>query len=336
MPKQFRFQQPRRNRRAINLYERSFPPGTQIMNRTRNQLLAGSRVPQDQHGGSRRCRQFHLRQGPFQRSALSNNFLKIKFGSNLLLEIQLLHRQLILQRIDLLERQRILHRQRDLCSHLLNKLNICKVKPFRASARQVQCPKRSRSVRQRDAADCLHSFRPQLPHDFAWVNVEFRSPGHQSLSLGNRTAGRRSISRHHRLRLEKSLMSRKIHGNSLLVTSTLFRSSSTRSRSRSVANCFWYACDDSTFSALSTATATWLATRCMNCSSNIASGTMRPNPIAPTRRCAVVSGTRANARTPFSRSKAMYSGKRVSSCVSLTTSGSCCCHTHPDGCVSTG
>src|SRR5256885_13131271 len=33
-----------------------------------------------------------------------------------------------------------------------------------------------------------------------------------------------------------------------------------------------YACDDSTFNALSTASATWLATRCMNCSSITASG----------------------------------------------------------------
>src|SRR5882762_9669729 len=210
MTKQFRFQQPRRNRRTVNLYERSLPPRTQIMNRTRNQLLAGSRIPQDQHGRPRRRRQFHLGQRPFQRRAFSNNLLKIKLRSNLFFEIQLLHRQLILQRVDFLESQRVLNRQRDLCSHLLNKLNICEVKAFRTSARQVQCPKRSRSVRQRDAADRLHSFRPQLPHDFAWINIEFRSPGHQSFSLSNGAACRRSISRHHRFRLEKSPMSRKI------------------------------------------------------------------------------------------------------------------------------
>jgi len=42
-------------------------------------------------------------------------------------------------------------------------------------------------------------------------------------------------------------------------------------------------------SALSTATATWLATRCMNCSSSTASGTMRPNQALPPAAARVVS-----------------------------------------------
>jgi len=64
------------------------------------------------------------------------------------------------------------------------------------------------------------------------------------------------------------------------------------------------------FRALSTATATWLATRSMNCSSVsvIRCGTRRPKPMAPRRCWAVVSGRIARERTLYSRKRFKKSG----------------------------
>src|SRR2546430_9554059 len=62
----------------------------------------------------------HLPKSTLQRGALANNFLEVEFAANLFFEIQLLNRQLVLQRVNLLERQRILHGNRDRKSTRLN------------------------------------------------------------------------------------------------------------------------------------------------------------------------------------------------------------------------
>src|SRR3989442_810912 len=100
-------------------------------------------------------------------------------------------------------------------------------------------------------------------------------------------------------------------------TTALFTSSSRRRRSRSWASC---RCADwalSSFSALSTATATCLATCCKRSrsASPYAASCKLPNPSAPNRRCAVVSGTAQKDFTPSSSMQCVILGKRVSSCM---------------------
>ena len=54
-----------------------------------------------------------------------------------------------------------------------------------------------------------------------------------------------------------------------------------------------------------------------------------PNPMAPRRRCAVVSGTTQNDWTPFSSSMAISFGNRCSFVISFTVKGCWVFHTNP-------
>jgi len=67
----------------------------------------------------------------------------------------------------------------------------------------------------------------------------------------------------------------------------------------------------------------------------MAFGSKRPKPMAPRRRCAVVSGRLAKERTPDSRMRTRKSGKRVSVRISSEIKGCWDCQTQPDGLPST-
>ena len=80
MPKELAFQQVEANRRAIQLYEGALAARTEIMNGAGDQLLAGTRLAEHQHGGIGRCHSLYLHEGGFQTRAAAYDLFRFTFG----------------------------------------------------------------------------------------------------------------------------------------------------------------------------------------------------------------------------------------------------------------
>src|SRR5436309_1108895 len=121
-------------------------------------------------------------------------------------------------------------------------------------------------------------------------------------------------------------------GRLRLETNAFVTSSSSWRWSRSVESCRCVACASSKFSALSTATATSLATspRKSTSAAVYVTGSRLPKPSAPTRRRAVVSGRLQKLTMPCCWSSAMARGHRVSAAASGTMSACCVSITQPE------
>src|ERR1700685_3780207 len=83
---QFALKQPKRNRRAVQFDKGPLPPAAEIVDRTRNQLLAGSSLTQDQHARIRRRHQRHQAQRALQSRTVANDCAK--FSANFLLQVE--------------------------------------------------------------------------------------------------------------------------------------------------------------------------------------------------------------------------------------------------------
>src|SRR5262245_18145838 len=123
---QLAFQEPRRDGRAVELDESPVPPRTQIVKGAGDQLLAGARLPADEHGGARRCHSLDLLQHPAQSGALPNNLIEIVIPSNLLPKVEILLGQPVFQFGDLLVSLHILNRERNLVSDFTEKIHVCR------------------------------------------------------------------------------------------------------------------------------------------------------------------------------------------------------------------
>ena len=87
----------------------------QVVDGARDQLLAGAGLAADEHGRVGRAR----RSPPgastrFSAGESPDDLLEVVLGPDLVLEVDLLRRELVLERGDLLERERVLDRERDL------------------------------------------------------------------------------------------------------------------------------------------------------------------------------------------------------------------------------
>src|SRR5262245_20065927 len=87
---QLAFQEPRGDGRAVELDESPVPPRTQIVKGAGDQLLAGARLPADEHGGACRCDGLDFLQHPTESGALPNNLIEIEIASNLLSQVEIL------------------------------------------------------------------------------------------------------------------------------------------------------------------------------------------------------------------------------------------------------
>src|ERR1700730_12914040 len=84
--------------------------------------------------------------------AVTNNFLKVVFGANLLFEIELFFFQLVFQRFDLSIRERILHRNRNLLSDLPEQFRVVLRKCGFTQARDTQDAKHPIAKKERSCA----------------------------------------------------------------------------------------------------------------------------------------------------------------------------------------
>ena len=87
MAEQLAFEQPRRDRRTVNLDEGPLSTLTQIVDRTSNEFLASARLAHDQHSRVSRRDSLHLLQNAFQRCALPDDLSEVGFGADFVLQV---------------------------------------------------------------------------------------------------------------------------------------------------------------------------------------------------------------------------------------------------------
>ena len=124
VPEQLALEQPGGDGGAVQLHERPAAAAAQVVDGAGDQLLAGTRLPLDEHGGVGRRDDLDLLQHLLQRRALADDLLEVVLGPDLLFEVQLLGGQLFLQLGNLPVRQRVLHRDGDLLRYLTQQLDV--------------------------------------------------------------------------------------------------------------------------------------------------------------------------------------------------------------------
>ena len=111
------------------------------MHRARNQLLACARLSVDQHRRIGRRHGLHLVQNAPQCLALADDLFELQLAANLVFQVQLFERELVLQVGNFSERHGVFHRNGYLVRHLREKRKVVRRKrifPVRAE-RQHAC-----------------------------------------------------------------------------------------------------------------------------------------------------------------------------------------------------
>ena len=133
VPEQLALEQPGRNGGAIQFHERAFAARAQLVDRARHELLARSGFAGDEHRGIGRRHRLDFAQHAGERAASPDDLLELVLAADLVLEVQLLARQLRVQLLDALVRKRIAKGDRDLTGH---------------ARQQRELPRRERIVRE--------------------------------------------------------------------------------------------------------------------------------------------------------------------------------------------
>src|SRR5579862_6416421 len=97
----------RRDGGAVELHERPLAASAELVNGARDQLLPRSGLAVDDDGGVGGRHGLDLVQDLLQRRRLPDDLLEVVVGADLVFEIDLLRRELVLQLRDLLERERV-------------------------------------------------------------------------------------------------------------------------------------------------------------------------------------------------------------------------------------
>src|SRR5258707_9268799 len=124
MPKQFAFEQARRNGSAVEFDKGAVLTPAVVVNSAGDQLLSRTRIAQQQHSRIAGCDRLHQFQNLLQGWAVSNDVLKIQFAANLLFEIQLFLGKFIFQFRDLTVGKGIFNGDCDLACYLSKKIRI--------------------------------------------------------------------------------------------------------------------------------------------------------------------------------------------------------------------
>src|SRR2546425_1543974 len=117
--KQLALDQTRGDGAAVQLHQRTILPGTAVVDRPRDQLLPGPGLSVDEHCGVRRSDLFDLPEYRQEGRTVTDDFLEIVIGANLLLEVDIFFLESHLQRRDFFIRLHVLDGERDLIRHFL-------------------------------------------------------------------------------------------------------------------------------------------------------------------------------------------------------------------------
>ena len=110
-------EQARRDGGAVDLDEAALAPRAALVDRARDQLLAGARLAADQHRRAGGRHRLHQLQHLPERGRLADDVVEVVRGADLLLEVDVLRRELVPQLDDLLKCQRVLDGDGDLVGH---------------------------------------------------------------------------------------------------------------------------------------------------------------------------------------------------------------------------
>src|SRR5688572_4278226 len=122
--KELAFQQTHGNGRAIDLYQRPAPPRAEVVYGAGDQFLPGTGFTADQNRGVRWRDSFDLAENLAKCGTLSNDLFEIAFGANLIFEVQLFFRELVLKLFDFAIGHRIVSGECDLLCDLREKINV--------------------------------------------------------------------------------------------------------------------------------------------------------------------------------------------------------------------
>ena len=127
------------------------------MNGAGNQFLSGSRFSKNHHRRIRASYGLHLLKYVLQRGAFPYDFFKIVFGSDLIFQVELLLRQLVLQFSDFLKRQGVIDRDRNLVGHFAEQIQIALSERGLLEAADTQGSEKAFPASKRQPASGLNS-----------------------------------------------------------------------------------------------------------------------------------------------------------------------------------
>ena len=163
----------------LTLTKRALAAPAQVVDRARDQLLAGARLAEDEHRRVGRRDGLHLVQRALQRGRVADDLLEVVVGADLLLEVDLLGRELVLERGDLLERERVLDREGHLLRDRRDEISSSCGERLAAEPADAERAQPAVVHRERHAAHRLDPLREQQAGDLR----------RQSLQIARATAG---------------------------------------------------------------------------------------------------------------------------------------------------
>src|SRR5258708_13376398 len=110
--------------RANYFEESASAARAQIVNGASEELLAGAGLAEEEYGGASGSGQLNLSEGALERRTLADDFLKIEFTANFLLEVKFFFGEFILESFDFLESQSVFDGNSDLRVDELQELHI--------------------------------------------------------------------------------------------------------------------------------------------------------------------------------------------------------------------
>src|ERR1035437_2618770 len=113
-----------------------------------DQLLSGSRFPQDHHRGIGARYRLYLLKYVSKRGTFSHDFLKIVLRSDLVFTVELFLRQFVLKFSDFLKRQCVIHCDRNLVGHFAEQLQVSLAKCGLLEAADIQGSQKALTTRK--------------------------------------------------------------------------------------------------------------------------------------------------------------------------------------------
>src|SRR5215469_7492892 len=210
MAEHLAFQQPGRDRSAIDLDQGALPPLAQVMDCARNQLFAGSGFTADQNGRIRPGYRLDVLQSSLERGARADDFLEVVFSANLFFEVKLFFLQLVLEHIDLAVCKRILDSDRQLFGYLTEDAAVLFAKRVFLHARDTQHSQRAISRDQRNNAARLDAGRGEALSNRILLGAWIAEKYYLARCKGP-PAGIRAVERNNLVLDEEVLVRGKVH-----------------------------------------------------------------------------------------------------------------------------
>ena len=168
----------------------------QVVDGARDQLLARARLAHDEDRRVRRGDGLDLLQHAPQRPRVADDLLEVVLRPDLLLEVDVLRRDLVLELGDPLERERVLDREGDLVGHGAEQLGVLRREGLAAEPADVQRAEPVVANRQREAAHRRDALGQQPLNELAREPLEIGALEAQRLARREGRARGRPLRRH--------------------------------------------------------------------------------------------------------------------------------------------